>query len=290
MSENMRKGKIYKILSNFYYVKIDNNMYECKAKGRFKNDGTDILVGDNVEIEIIDNDKLKGNIVKVLKRKNFTVRPSVANLDKLIIIVSLTKPAIDYMLLDKQIIYCIKNDIKPVICINKIDNSENKEYLKIKEVYEKIGYSVYPISAKLNIGINDLKKELKDSVCVFAGVSGVGKSTLTNCICDEYLNITGGMSKISRGKHTTRHVEIFEYDDFYIVDTPGFSVFDIEDIPKKELYMYFEEFMEYTDKCQYRDCTHIKEEKCGVKEAVENNEIDINRYERFKQLYESIKR
>lgn len=281
------QGKIYKILSNFYYVKVNNEIIECKAKGKFKKDLVDLYVGDNVIIEKIDNNK--GNIIEVLPRKNSLKRPSVANVDKLIILLSIKSPAPDYILLDKQIIYCLKNNIIPIICITKIDKDKNNEAEKIREIYSKIGYRVYCISSKKNIGIEELKQELHDSLCVFAGNSGVGKSTLVNTICNNNVMAEGNISKkTSRGKHTTRHVEIIQNQNYMIADTPGFSLFEINDIQKDELSIYFEEFKAYTQRCEFRDCTHIKEEKCGVKQAVNNNDISQERYNRYVTIYNEI--
>ncbi|MBE5821292.1 MAG: ribosome small subunit-dependent GTPase A [Clostridiales bacterium] len=282
-------GKIYKILANFYYVKVDNTVYECKAKGNFKNTKTDLAVGDNVEIEIDKFNDEKGNIIKRLDRKNYILRPSVANIDKLIIVISIKKPLPDMVLLDKQIIYALLNNIEPVICINKIDLDLKSEYLKIKETYEKIGYKVYSISTKEKTGLTEIKKEIQNSMCVLSGNSGVGKSSFVNAIFETDIMKEGKISeKISRGKHTTRHIEIFDYENCQIVDTPGFSVFDVLDIKKEELYKYYEEFNEYIDECEYRDCGHIKENRCGIKEAVNENKIDNDRYERYKLIYQEL--
>lgn len=282
------QGIIYKILSNFYYVKIGNEIIECKAKGKFKNEETDLIVGDNVIVEKIDNDK--GNIIEVLPRKNKLKRPSVANVEKLIILMSIKSPLPDFMLLDKQLAYCVKNNIEPVICITKIDKDINNEFECIKNIYEKIGYPVYSVSAKEGIGIDSLRQELKGCLCVFAGNSGVGKSTLINAIFDKDIMLSGDVSKkTGRGKHTTRHVEIIEHDGLLITDTPGFSLFDISEIKKDELANCFEEFIPYLDKCEYRDCRHIKEENCGIKEAVLEKKISDERYKRFVEIYLELK-
>lgn len=286
MGELMINGKVVKILSNFYYVKNQDDIIECKAQKKIKGNNGDILVGDNVSFELIDNNK--GNILSVCERKNELLRPRVANVDKLIIIFSMNSPSPDYILLDKQIIYCLMNEITPVICISKIDNDIAEEYKKVAEIYKKIGYSVYPISSNEMLGIDALKKELSNSVCVFAGNSGVGKSTLVNTICNKNIMEAGAISKkISRGKQTTRHVEIIECDNFMIVDTPGFSLFDVNVI-KEDLPIYFEEFKPYSLNCEYRNCLHIKEEKCGVKEAVKDGAVSFERYERYKNISNNI--
>lgn len=283
------QGKIYKILSNFYYVKVDDRIIECKAKGVFKKRDIDLYVGDNVLVEPTYNNK--GNIYEVLPRKNKLKRPSVANVDKLIILLSIKDPFPDLVLLDKQIIYCLKHNIEPVICITKIDKDTEKKSEQIKEIYKKIGYKVYCISSKEKIGIETFKKEIKGSLCVFAGNSGVGKSTLVNTVFNDDIMKEGNISeKTLRGKHTTRHVEIIEYDDYMIADTPGFSLFELDDITKNELFLYYEEFKRYVGNCEFRDCTHIKEEKCGVKEAVKNGSVEEERYTRYVQIYNELNR
>lgn len=282
-------GTIYKILANFYYVKSENVIYECMAKGNFKNTKTDLMVGDSVEFEIDKFNTKKGNIIKRLDRKNYIIRPSVANIDKLLIVISIKSPIPDMILLDKQIIYALINNIEPIICINKIDKDFEREYIKIQEIYEKIGYKVYPVSAKTKEGLEELKNELQGRTCVLSGNSGVGKSSLVNAIFNTEIMKEGKISeKISRGKHTTRHIEVFDYENCRIIDTPGFSVFDVLDISKEEVYKYFEEFEEFISECEYRDCMHIKENICGIKEAVEKDKINKDRYERYKIIYQEL--
>lgn len=282
-------GKIYKILANFYYVKVNSVIYECKAKGNFKNNKTDLAVGDNVEIEIDKYNDKKASIIKRLDRKNYIIRPNVSNIDKLIIVLSIKDPLPDMLLLDKQIVYALINNIKPVICITKIDKVEQNKYLELKKIYEEIGYKVYPISSKNKIGLEDIKKELKGNLCVLSGNSGVGKSSLINAIFDKEIMKEGKVSeRILRGKHTTRHIEIFDYEDCKIVDTPGFSVFDVIDIKKEELYKYYEEFEKYIAMCEFRDCTHIKEQQCGIKQAIEEKKIDKGRYDRYTSIYQEL--
>lgn len=280
-------GKIYKILSNFNYVKVDDRIVECKAQGKVKREIEKLLVGDNVQVELIDNNK--GNIIGVEKRKNKLLRPNVANLDKLIITVSMKSPDPDYILLDKQIIYCLFNNIIPIICLTKIDLIDKNEYLRIKSIYEKIGYKVYCISSIENIGIDSLKNELKNCVCVFSGNSGVGKSTLINNIIGKDIMDSGVISsKNQRGKHTTRHVQIIENDEMLLVDTPGFSLFECN-IPYKDVELYYEEFNDYINNCEFKDCLHIKEEKCAVKNAVKNGFISKDRYERYITIVNSMR-
>ena len=282
----IKQGRIYKILSKFYYVKVEENIYECMAKGKFKNIGTNLYVGDIVDIQIDKFTENKGNIINVHNRKNCIIRPNVANIDKLIITLSILDPIPNLVLLDKQIINCHINNIEPIICITKIDIDKNKEYLKIKELYEKIGYKVFAISNIVKQGIEKLEQELEGSFCVLSGNSGIGKSSLVNNILGYEVMQPGKISeKIKRGKQTTRHIEIFEKDNIMIADTPGFSVFEDVKITKKDVIENFIEFNEYIGMCQYRDCAHIKENNCAIKDAVENNEISIERYNRFIQIY-----
>ena len=279
-------GRIYKILSKFYYVKVDDKIYECMAKGKFKNIGTNLCVGDIVEIEIDKFNEEKGNIVKVHDRKNCIIRPNVSNIDKLIITLSILDPLPNLVLLDKQIINCHINNIEPIICITKIDIDKNKDYLKIKELYEKIGYKVFAISNIDKKGIENLEKELEDCFCVLSGNSGIGKSSLVNNILGYEVMQPGQISKkIKRGKQTTRHIEVFDKGNIMIADTPGFSVFEDVKIKKQDVINNFVEFNEYIGQCQYRDCAHIKEDNCAIKDSVENGEISIDRYERFVQIY-----
>ncbi len=283
-------GRIYKILSKFYYVKVENKMYECMAKGKFKNIGTNLCVGDIVDVEIDEFDKNKGNIINVYDRKNCIIRPNVSNVDKLIITLSIIDPIPNLVLLDKQIINCHINNIEPIICITKIDIDKNNEYLKIKDIYENIGYKVFAISNIDKKGINDLEKEIKGKFCVLSGNSGIGKSSLVNNILGYEVMLSGNISeKIKRGKQTTRHIEIFDKESIMIADTPGFSVFEDIKITKEDVIENFVEFSEYIGMCEYRDCSHIKENSCAIKDAVENNKISKDRYERFVQIYNECK-
>lgn len=276
------KGIITKIHSNIYVVKTDVGIIECTAKGLFKFKKLSPLVGDYVEIN--------NNIIeKIYPRKNEFIRPPIANIDQLIIVLSTTNPKPDLMLLDKELIMAEKNEVEPIICINKIDL--NSDYTDIIEVYENIGYQVITTDAKNGFGIEKLAILLNNKITAFSGNSGVGKSALTNNIFNEEVAKEGATSeKLEKGKHTTKHVELYEFsNNGFIADTPGFSSFEVQGITYKELDEYFIEFASHKENCEYRGCTHIKELNCGIKKAVSKRKIDKGRYERYSELYEKLK-
>lgn len=278
------RGIVVKIQGNSYIVKAESKSIECIAKGLFKFKKTQILVGDYVEID--EDNKI---ITKIYPRKNEFVRPPIANIDQLIIVVASTNPSPDLMLLDKQIVMAEKNNVEPIICINKIDLSEDYGY--IIETYENIGYQVITTTAKNGIGIDKIARIINNRITAFSGNSGVGKSALTNNIFNEEVALEGETSeKLKKGKHTTKHVELYEFAcNSFLADTPGFSSFDIEGVSHKELEDYFIEFKPYMHDCEFRSCAHIKELNCGIKKAVSKRKIDKGRYERYVQLYENLK-
>lgn len=279
------RGIVTRIQSNLYTVKLeDKKVIECTAKGLLKYKKMSILVGDMVEVNTNNN-----VIEKVLPRKNEFIRPPIANVDQLIIVVAATNPTPDLMLLDKQLVMAEKNGVEPVICINKIDLEA--DYSEIIEVYENIGYQVITTTAKNGIGIDKIARILGNKITAFSGNSGVGKSALTNNIFNEEVSKEGETSdKLKKGKHTTKHVELFDFsENSYIADTPGFSSFDVDGINYKELDKYFLEFAPFSQECEFRSCTHIKELNCGVKKAVAKRKIDKGRYERYTLLFEKMK-
>jgi ribosome biogenesis GTPase len=278
------KGIVTRVQANLYKVKLeDKRTVECSAKGLLKYKKMSILVGDMVEVN-------NNNVIdKVLPRKNSFIRPPIANVDQLIVVVAATNPKPDLMLLDKQLVMAEKNNVEPIICVNKIDLEA--DYGEIIEVYENIGYQVVTTTAKDGIGIDKIARILGNKITAFSGNSGVGKSALTNNIFNEEVSKEGETSdKAQKGKHTTKHVELFDFsENSYIADTPGFSSFDVEGINYKELDKYFIEFAPYISDCEYRSCTHIKEINCGVKKAVSKRKIDKGRYERYVALFEKLK-
>ena len=268
-------GKIIKLISNDYTVKTLNDKYVCKARGKFRNMGLSPLVGDEVKF-----DSENKYILEVLPRKNELYRPAIANVDIAIIITSLKRPNFSSNLLDKFLVICEYNRIKPVIVFTKYDLLNENEVNLIKPIiayYKKIGYEVY-----INNDIEAIKKIFKDKVCVFTGQSGTGKSTLLNKI-DNNLNLkTGEISlALNRGKHTTRHTELIELCDGLVADTPGFSALEFTGMSKSDIRDNFIEFNYYRDECQFRDCFHIYEKKCKVKEKVEDGTILKSRYDNY---------
>lgn len=280
------KGKIINIVSNIFFVEINENIYECTSRGIFKNKDLKPVVGDNVIIELENN---KGNILEIVDRKKYIKRPKMANLTQLILVISSKNPVPDLLMLDKQLAFAEFLNVKPIIVINKIDLDES-EAEKIEQIYSKIGYTVIKTNAKGNVNIEVLKEHLKGNISAFSGNSGVGKSTLINSIFENDETEEGEISqKNSKGKNTTTSVKLYKIEEeTYIADTPGFSNFDIYEIPYKELYKYFREFNNFINNCEYADCTHIKENVCGIKSEI-GKRISESRYNNFKKIYEELK-
>ena len=287
----MLEGIIVNNISNMYQVEVDNKIIDCNARGKLKKEDITPVVGDIVEIEIVEEEKNVGVINSVNERKNYIKRPKMANLSQIIFVVSIKMPKTDLLLLDKQIAYAEYKGIKPVICINKIDLDDEKTADKIENTYKKIGYEVIKTVANQEQGITDLKEILKNNITAFSGNSGVGKSSLINSIFKENITVEGLISdKNKRGKNTTTSIKLYKIDESsYIADTPGFSSFEINEIESKELYKYFIDFKKYDETCEFIGCSHIKEENCGIKEALEEGKIDKNRYERFCKIYNELK-
>ncbi|MCR4989282.1 MAG: ribosome small subunit-dependent GTPase A [Lachnospiraceae bacterium] len=284
-------GKIIKGIAGFYYVHTPLGLVECKAKGVFRKEGIKPLVGDNVKIEIISKEEKTGNITSILERQNALIRPSSANIDQAMIIFAITKPAPNYNLLDRFLISMQQQDIPTVVCFNKLDIAEDDDVTLLKNAYEGCGCKVIFVSGKMEKGLNDIKKVLKGKTTVIAGPSGVGKSTIVNALYPQANMETGEISrKIERGKHTTRHAELFALsDDTFIMDTPGFTSLWLSGIEKEELGEYYPEFAKYEENCKFIGCAHISEPVCGVKEAVDNGDINRIRYDNYCTLYKELK-
>ena len=267
-------GKIVKQISNDYTVKVDDQLYICKPRGKFRNLNITPLVGDNVII-----DEKNKYILEILKRKNELDRPSVSNIDQVVIVTSVKIPDFSTNLLDKLLVIIEFNRIKPIICFTKLDLIDEIELKKIESVigyYKKIGYEVYKNTD------SDFKTIFKNKVTVFAGQSGAGKSSLLNRL-DDKLNLKVGDVSVAlgRGKHTTRHTELIEVLGGYIVDTPGFSSLNFDGMSVEDIRDNFIEFEFYKDNCEYRDCKHVNEIKCAIKENVRNENILNSRYENY---------
>ncbi len=283
----MIDGTIVKGIGGFYYVSTENGLYECRARGKFRKQGIKPTVGDKVKITVVNENPKEGSVDFIEERKNILVRPPVANIDCIVVVVAVTSPEPDYFMIDKLIVNAELKGIKVYIAANKTDLLSCN---KIKDIYDKSGYKVFPVCADTGEGIDELKKHLKGKITAFAGNSGVGKSSLLNRFGLELE--TGEISKIERGKHTTRHVELFNVDeDTFVMDTPGFSILEITECEASELKNYFNEFSKYQDGCRFNGCDHIgtKPRDCGVAKAVLDNEISKSRYESYTQLYEGLK-
>ena len=282
-------GLIISNISNLYQVKVDNRIIECNVRGKIKQDDLSPVVGDNVEIEILKNEN-KGVINNICERKTYCKRPKIANLSQIILVVSLKNPKPDLLLLDKQLAYSEYLKIKPIICINKTDIGDKEIQEKIHNIYEKIGYKVIDTVAKEDVGVEDVRKLIKGNITAFSGNSGVGKSTLINSLFEEVKTEEGEISiKNKKGKNTTTSSYLYEIDGGYIADTPGFSTFSLEEIESKDLAHYFIEFVDYIKNCEYSDCNHIKEEKCGIKHALNDGKINESRYENYCKICEELK-
>lgn len=280
------KGKIIKGIGGFYYVKTENGIIECKARGKFRHKSLKPMVGDNVEI-LIENGK--GTIEKIEERTSELIRPTVANVTQAFVVFAIKNPDLNFDLLNRFLVLCESNNIKAIVALNKIDLVSEEEKIELKEKINAIGYEVLFINAREGIGVDDLKNRLQGNVTVLCGPSGAGKSTLINTLTDRIHMETGEVSeKIGRGRHTTRHSELIEVSDGYIVDTPGFSTLDVTFIDKEDLRYCFPDFDEYNNECKYRGCLHHKEPGCAVKEAVEEGKINKYRYEFYIRTLEEI--
>lgn len=286
------QGKIVKGIAGFYYVHVaESGIYECKAKGAFRNQKVKPLVGDNVRLEVLDEEQKKGNIEEILPRKNELIRPAVANIDQALVIFAAAKPKPNFNLLDRFLILMQYQKVPAVVCFNKQDMVDVEELQLLKNTYESAGYPVLFTSAAKEEGITAIRELLKGKTTTVAGPSGVGKSSLINLLSPEAEMETGDISrKIERGKHTTRHSELFTLDeDTFICDTPGFSSIYLPDMEKEELGIYFPEIAEYEPFCRFQGCAHIHEPGCGIKEALEEKKISPIRYDNYKLLYEELK-
>lgn len=288
-----KDGIIISNASNLYIVEDvkTNEIIKCNARGKFKEQGLTLAVGDYVEYEVIDEEKNEGVIDSIKDRKNYIKRPKMANLTQIIFVVSMSKPKPDLLMLDKQLAFAELNNIKPVICLNKIDLVDEEAVNKIEKIYSEIGYKIFKTNANEKVGVDDLKDILDGNITAFSGNSGVGKSTLINDIFNDEITKSGLISeKNQRGKNTTTSTYLYKINEnTYLADTPGFSTFDISEIASEDLYKYFIEFIKPSENCEFVGCTHVKEENCGIKEAVQEGKISNERYDRFCKIYLDLK-
>lgn len=286
------QGKIVKGIAGFYYVHVEGEgVYECKARGIFRKDNVKPLVGDDVEIEVLAEEGQKGSITALLPRRNELLRPNVANIDQALIIFAMAKPAPSFNLLDRFLVMMQQKELPCIICFNKKDIAESGAVERLAKAYRDCGCRVLFVSAKEKEGIEALRALLEKKTTTVAGPSGVGKSSLVNCLHNSSVMETGEISeKIERGKHTTRHAELlFSEDGTYLMDTPGFSSLSLFDMEKEALSAYYPEFAPYTDNCRFRGCVHISEPVCGVKAALAAGQISRVRYENYVLLFEELK-
>ena len=286
----MLTGTIVKGIGGFYYVKTAEGLIECRARGRFRKEGESPMVGDLVRIKRTTEEEKKGSVDEILPRKNAFIRPPVANIDQMVVTISVKHPESSLLLADQLTVTAEAAGVLPVICINKQDLDE-KRAADIQNIYQTTGYTVILTSAKEETGLDGLKAILKDKITAFAGNSGVGKSSLLNRLSQGFSLETGTVSdKTQRGRHTTRHTELLELPfGGYVFDTPGFSSFTAEGITAAELERFFPEFARIEESCRFVGCAHLAEPGCAVKEALKEGKIAQERFESYQALYQELK-
>jgi ribosome biogenesis GTPase len=280
------EGVLVKGVGGNYEIMTAQGRVLCKARGRFRKDQLIPVVGDRVEVLI--GAQGNGRIEEIMPRKNQLIRPPVSNIDRLFVVTAASSPEPDFFLLDKIIVSAFSQGIEVSLCVNKIDTADPAG---ITEVYRKAGFPVYLTCAKEGTGVDAVREALMDGVTAFAGASGVGKSSLLNAIDKRLVLQTSDISeKIERGRHTTRHVELFQIaPDTYVFDTPGFSSFEVLNVKAKELIHYYPDLMEHSGECPFSDCSHTREEECAVRRAVREGKISASRWESYQALYEKLK-
>lgn len=286
------QGKIIKGIAGFYYIYAeDGNVYECKAKGIFRKDNFKPLVGDNVEITVLNEEEKEGSVTSILPRRNSLIRPAVANVDQAFLIFAMENPKPNFLLLDRFLIMMEQQEIPAVICFNKKDVGDKDEMEKLYEIYTGCGYRVVLSSTYEGEGMDEIREILNGKTTVVAGPSGVGKSSITNCMQGEVQMETGEISKkLKRGKHTTRHSQVIPVEkNTFLVDTPGFSSLYLTDMKEEELRDYFPEFVMYEPQCRFQGCMHIHEPGCAVNKALSEGKISQQRYDNYLALYEELK-
>lgn len=284
------QGRVLKNYNGYYYVQVDEEqkLYTCKLKGKMKKNRFSLATGDIVSFEAGEKDE--GMITKVMPRKNFLLRPTMANLDLFVATFACASPDFSFLLADKLLALAELAHIPAILVLNKADNAPVGLIEQVKSVYGKIDYEVYAISAQNGTGIAELRTRLRGKICAFGGPSGVGKSSTINAIDSSVELRTGAVSeKIGRGKHTTRYAQLLPFDEGYIADTPGFGNLLLEGLEEDMAVYSFREFAEYEHGCRFCPCTHTHEPVCGVKQAVEAGEIAPSRYESYLNMREEIK-
>ena len=286
IASNELTGKILKGIGGFYYVSTEKGIIECHARGNFRKKDLSPIVGDSITLALSSDGT--GSIIKIHPRKNFLIRPEVANIDVLVLVCAMRSPLPDFGLIDKLLITAESKNIEGVICLNKTDLSDDTEITQVADIYKKAGYKVIVASAKTGEGTKELQNIIKGHTAAFAGLSGVGKSSLLKRVTGIDLQ-TGSVSKIERGKHTTRHVELMEAAGGFVFDTPGFSRLEADELYASDLWQYFPEIAQLHGECRFRTCNHIGEPGCIVKAAVESGAIAQTRYENYVSLFNKLK-
>ena len=289
MSNETKTGRIIKGIGGFYYVDCGDALYECKARGKFRKLGIKPVVGDWCEMQVVGESS--GYLLELLPRKNELIRPAVCNLDALVIVAAEAAPTTDLFLIDRVSAIGVHMGMEVVLCINKCDLASGDW---MRDLYQSIGFPVFQVSGKNGDGIEELRAHLSGKLSAFTGNYGVGKSTILNALCPELDLKTGDINeKIGRGRHTTRHSELFRLSEHtWIADTPGFSAFDTERmelISPQDLERCFPEFLQYSDACAYQDCSHVRDKGCAVLEAVTSGAIPVSRHESYVRLFENMK-
>ena len=284
----MMNDRIIKALSGFYYVQTEDGIVECRARGKFRKEGVSPLVGDFVTIS---RSGKSGTVEEILPRKNSFIRPAVANVDLLVLLASCAIPQTEPFLIDRVLAIAGQQGVEPLICVNKNDLEPGEG---LAGIYRRAGFRVVVTSAETGEGVDELRAAISGKLSAFTGNSGVGKSSILNALCPELKLAVGEVSeKLGRGRHTTRHIELYSLGNgTFVADTPGFSSFDTErmDLVLKDQLQYaFSDFAPYLGKCQFQDCAHLKEPGCAVRAALERGEIELTRYESYKRLYEMAK-
>ncbi len=286
IGKEIATGTIIKGIGGFYYVKTEDGIIECRARGKFRKDELSPIVGDMVDILLCGDNT--GQVSKIYERKNFLIRPGVANVDMLVLVSAAKSPLPDMLLLDKLLVIAESRGIECVICLNKTDLAQSDEVEDFISVYQKASYPCIVASAKTGEGVKEIQDIIKGKTVAFAGLSGVGKSSLLKRITGADLE-TGDVSKIQRGKHTTRHVELISAADALVFDTPGFSRLEADEIRAEELWQYFPEIADLYGECKFRTCNHVGEKGCAVMNAVESGAISQSRYESYNTLFKRLK-
>ncbi|WP_250229174.1 ribosome small subunit-dependent GTPase A [Anaeropeptidivorans aminofermentans] len=286
----MVKGRIIKGVGGLYEVDADGIIYNCRARGVFRKEGLTPLVGDLVDIDIIENEDNTGTIYHIYERSSELIRPRASNVTQVVLVFAVKRPNINLDLMDRFIISCERQKVNILICFNKTDVLKEKDLEgldHLNKIYKDAGFEVFNTSVVDYSGIEKLKERLKNNISIFAGPSGAGKSSLINILAPHADMETGGLSpKISRGRHTTRHTELIKGpEEIYIMDSPGFTSLYLDNLENSDLELYFREFAPFIKKCRFTDCSHIAEPECAVAEAVEKGIISEERYNRYKLIY-----